>query len=97
MLLLGLLLIGATAAFTGLVIADNDSGSPDYGVSVLGQHIATLNTLEAFLAGAALALVFCLGLAMLRHAGRRAARRRRTDRPTAESTTHRHSRRLFGH
>ena len=76
MLLLGLLLVGATAAFTGLVIADNDSGSPHYAVTVLGHHIATLNTLAAFLAGVALALVFCLGLAMMKGGSRRAVRRR---------------------
>ncbi len=76
MLLLGLLLVGATAAFTGLVVADNNSGSPNYSVTVLGHHIATMNTLAAFLAGAALALVFCLGLAMMTGGSRRAVRRR---------------------
>lgn len=76
MLLLGLLLVGATAAFTGLLVADNNSGSPDYSVVVLGHHIATMNTLSAFLAGAALALVCCLGLAMMSAGGRRVARRR---------------------
>jgi hypothetical protein len=76
MLLLGLLLVGAAAAFAGLVIADNYSGGPSYAVTVLGNHIATLNTLEAFLAGAALALVFCLGLALLFGGTRHAARRR---------------------
>jgi hypothetical protein len=84
MLLLGLLLVGATAAFTGLVVADNNSGSPDYAVSVLGHHIATMNTLAAFLAGAALALVFCLGLAMM-SGGSRRAWRRRTDLRTARA------------
>ncbi|MEU6089732.1 hypothetical protein ABZ865_23565 [Streptomyces sp. NPDC047085] len=77
MRLLGLLLLAATGAFTGLVIADNLSGGPQYGVSVLGQHIATLGPLAVFCAGLALALMFCLGMAIMaggtthhRHGGR---------------------------
>jgi hypothetical protein len=65
MLILGLLLIAATAAFTGLVIADNLSGGPKYTASVLGQDIATMNTLAVFCSGLALALLFCLGLALV--------------------------------
>jgi hypothetical protein len=76
MLLLGLLLIAATAAFTGLVIADNLSGGPVYHVTVLGNTIATMNTLEIFLSGLALALIFCLGLAMMGTGGVLAKRRR---------------------
>jgi hypothetical protein len=76
MLLLGLLLLGATGAFIGLLIADNLSGGPDYGVTVLGNHIATLNSLGIFLAGIALTLIFGLGCAMVRSAGARARRRR---------------------
>lgn len=77
MLLLGLVLLAATAAFTGLLIADNLSGGPHYTVMVGGDSIATLNVLGVFLAGIALALVFCLGLAMMsgglaRHRRRRA-------------------------
>ncbi|MFE9773459.1 hypothetical protein ACFYOV_17595 [Streptomyces sp. NPDC005931] len=63
MLFLGLLLVAATAAFTGLVIADNLSGGPEYAVSLFDRDIATLNTLAVFCAGLALALLFCLGLA----------------------------------
>lgn len=76
MLLLGLLLIAATAAFTGLVIADNLSGGPDYQVTVLGHTVATVNSLEIFLSGLALALIFCLGLAMMGTGGVLAKRRR---------------------
>ncbi len=65
MLFLGLLLLAATGAFTGLVIADNLSGGPEYSVSVLGQHIATMNTLAVFCSGLALALLFCLGIALV--------------------------------
>ncbi|WP_225829963.1 hypothetical protein [Streptomyces sp. NK08204] len=65
MLFLGLLLLMLTGAFTGLVIADNLSGGPDYAVSVLGHHIATLSPLGVFCSGLALALLFCLGLALM--------------------------------
>lgn len=61
---LGLLLLVTTSAFTALVIAGNLSGGPDYPVSVLDHHIATLNTLAVFCSGLALALIFCLGLAV---------------------------------
>ncbi|MET9908580.1 hypothetical protein ACWCQ1_30975 [Streptomyces sp. NPDC002144] len=65
MLFLGLLLLGATGAFTALAIAGNLSGGPEYSVSVLDHHIATMNTLAIFSSGLALALLFCLGLAMV--------------------------------
>ncbi|MFF4803945.1 hypothetical protein ACFY1U_37150 [Streptomyces sp. NPDC001351] len=63
MLLIGLLLLGATVAFTVLAIAGNTAGGPDYTVSVLDHHIATMNTLAVFSSGLALALIFCLALA----------------------------------
>ncbi|MEV8459657.1 MULTISPECIES: hypothetical protein [Streptomyces] len=66
MLLLGLLLLAGTAAFTVLVIAGNLSGGPRYTVSVLDHDIATLNGLGLFCAGLALALIFCLGLALMK-------------------------------
>ncbi|MFC5669022.1 hypothetical protein [Streptomyces incanus] len=62
MLILGLLLLAAAGAFTGLVIADNLSGGPEYTVSILGQNIATMNALALFCSGLALALLFCVGL-----------------------------------
>jgi hypothetical protein len=65
MLFIGLLLLGATAAFTALAIADNLSGGPEYSVSVLDHHIATMNTLAIFSSGLALALIFCLALATM--------------------------------
>ncbi|WP_344050021.1 hypothetical protein [Streptomyces thermoalcalitolerans] len=77
MLLIGLLLLAATAAFTALAIAGNLSGGPEYTVSVLGSDIARVNTLEVFSAGLALALLFCLGAALLLGA---AARHRRVHR-----------------
>ncbi|MDX3071402.1 hypothetical protein ACIP98_07620 [Streptomyces sp. NPDC088354] len=76
MLLLGLLLMGATAAFTGLLISDNLSGGPDYTVTMFGTDIATLNTLGVFLAGIALGLVFCVAAGMaMAGAGRSRSRR----------------------
>ncbi|MEU9044857.1 MULTISPECIES: hypothetical protein [unclassified Kitasatospora] len=73
MLLLGLLLMSASGAFVGLLIADNLSGGPDYQVTILGNDLVTLNTLGVFLSGVALALLFCLGLALMRST-RRAGR-----------------------
>jgi hypothetical protein len=63
MLFIGLLLLGATGAFTALAIAGNLSGGPEYTVSVLDHQIATMNTLAIFSSGLALALIFCLALA----------------------------------
>ncbi|SEO80466.1 hypothetical protein [Actinacidiphila rubida] len=64
MLILGLLLLACTAAFVGLVIADNLGGGPDYSVTVFGHHIATMDGLAIFCAGLALALVFALGVVL---------------------------------
>lgn len=90
MLLIGLLLLAATGAFTGGAIADNLSDGPEYTVSVLGNDIATMNTLAIFCAGLALALIFCLGLAMAMrgsaHRRHRNPRARRT-RVTGPDTT----------
>ena len=79
MLILGLLLLAATGAFAGLAIADNLGGGPQYTVTVLGHEIATMNTLAIFSSGLALALLFCLGLAlMMGSATHRRHRRERT-------------------
>ncbi|MFD7729314.1 hypothetical protein ACFV6F_02860 [Kitasatospora phosalacinea] len=77
MLLLGILLFAASGAFAGLLIADNLGGGPETGVTVLGHQIATMSTLGAFLAGLALALLFCAGLALMA-GGLRWHRRHRT-------------------
>ncbi|MFI0502821.1 hypothetical protein ACH3WN_08120 [Streptomyces albogriseolus] len=82
MLTLGLLLLGAAGAFTGLVIADNLSGGPEYTVSVLGQDIATMNTLAVFCSGLALALIFCAGLSAVAST----AAHRRRERPRTHTT-----------
>lgn len=64
MLLIGLLLLAATGAFVGLAIAGNLSG-PQHTVSILGNDIATMNTLAIFCSGLALALIFCLGASLI--------------------------------
>ncbi|MDX3849949.1 hypothetical protein [Streptomyces sp. AK02-01A] len=62
MLIIGLLLMAATAAFTALLIAFNLSGGPDYAVTLFGSTPFTINALGAFLSGIALMLIFGLGL-----------------------------------
>jgi hypothetical protein len=109
MLILGLLLLAAAGAFVGLLISDNLSGGPDYTATVFGHTVATMNSLAIFCAGLALALLFCLGLAMM--AGSAARRRRRRARrvndtpaaepvadPVTDTGTRRHrARHLLGH
>ncbi|MEU6256902.1 hypothetical protein [Streptomyces sp. NPDC047043] len=77
MLFIGLLLLGATGAFTALAIADNLSGGPEYTVTVLDHQIATMNMLAVFSSGLALALIFCLALMMVNGAAHRRHRRTR--------------------
>ncbi|UGQ13152.1 hypothetical protein LO772_05920 [Yinghuangia sp. ASG 101] len=63
-IVLGLLIAAASAAFVALLIAYNTSGGPEYSVSMFDNHVVTLNTLAAFVSGLALALIFSLGLAL---------------------------------
>ncbi|MEV4430377.1 hypothetical protein ACN9M0_31485 [Streptomyces sp. R-07] len=73
--LLGLLLLGATGAFIGLLIAEN-TGGPDHAVILLDNRIATLDGLAIFLAGMALAVIVGLACAMMAAGAARARRRR---------------------
>jgi membrane protein DedA with SNARE-associated domain len=82
MFLLGLVLLGLSGVFTGLLVADNWGGGPDYTVTLFGNTLGTLSSLEIFLAGIALTLVFCFGMALM-SAGARRARRRSVARRTA--------------
>lgn len=82
MLILGLLLLAATGAFTGLLISENWAGGPDYTVTMFGNTLGTLNSLEIFISGIVLTLVFCIGLAMAM-GGAGQARRRRVARAIA--------------
>ncbi|MCW2875667.1 hypothetical protein [Actinacidiphila oryziradicis] len=104
MLILGLLLLAATGSFVGLLISDNLSGGPDYTPTVLGNTVTTMNSLAIFCAGLALALLFCLGLAMMagsaaRHRRRRALRVNDTpvDEPAADTGHRRRTRHILGH
>ncbi|TQK42991.1 hypothetical protein FBY35_4438 [Streptomyces sp. SLBN-118] len=74
MILLGLLLLLATGAFIGLLIAYNTSGGPEYTVTMFDNHLATMNSLSIFLSGVALALLFCIGCALAVGAARRRRR-----------------------
>jgi hypothetical protein len=74
--LLGLILLAGSAAFTGLAIAYNLGGGPHYTVHMLGATIATLNSLAIFCAGLALALIFSFGLWLLSISRPRRVRRR---------------------
>jgi hypothetical protein len=67
MLIIGLLLMAASGAFVALLIGYNTSGGPSYTVHMFGNTIATLNTLEIFCAGLALALIFCFGALVSRY------------------------------
>ncbi len=66
MMVIGLLLAAAAAAFTALLIAFNTSGGPEYTVSLFGSHPFTISTLGAFAGGLGLALVFALGMWLMR-------------------------------
>ncbi|MER8188670.1 hypothetical protein [Kitasatospora sp. NPDC094015] len=75
MLLLGLVLLAVSGTFVGLLIADNLAGGSTTQVSVLGSDIGFYTVPKAFLAGAALMLIFLLGAAMAWVGARRARRR----------------------
>ncbi|WP_371483314.1 hypothetical protein [Kitasatospora sp. NBC_00315] len=76
MFVLGLLLLGATGAFAGLLIAENLNGGPDYTVTLFGNDLTTVNGLTIFISGIALALIFCLGTVLATGGG--ILRRRRS-------------------
>ena len=62
LIILGALLAGGVGAFTGLVMAYNTSGGPRYTPEIFGQPLATLNTMEVFVAGSVLGLIFAFGM-----------------------------------
>ncbi|WP_067023329.1 hypothetical protein [Streptomyces dysideae] len=110
MLTLALLLVLATGAFTAIAAAENFSDGPEYAVEIFGNQIATLNGPELFLSGVGLALIFCLGLAVLTAGAKRRHRRRESvpaapvaedreaDRPPPSQSDHRRrARHIFGH
>ncbi|MFE7529104.1 hypothetical protein ACFU7Y_25800 [Kitasatospora sp. NPDC057542] len=85
MVLLGLPLTAASGAFVALPIADNLSGVPGYPVTILGTNLVVLNSLGILLSGVALALLFCLGLAMIGLSWRAPRRSRRAGTPVERS------------
>ncbi|HEY7597222.1 MAG TPA: hypothetical protein VH969_29020 [Actinophytocola sp.] len=70
MLILGLLLVLASAGAAVVLIAYNTAG-PAETVSAFGRDIANVTLMQAFVAGIVVALVFLLGLWMIAAAGRR--------------------------
>ncbi|WP_086832516.1 hypothetical protein [Streptomyces sp. NRRL B-24572] len=73
--LLGLLLLGATGAFIGLLISEN-TGGPDHAVMMFDNRIATMDGLSIFLAGMALAVIVGIACALMASGAARARRRR---------------------
>ncbi|MET9135189.1 hypothetical protein, partial [Streptomyces antibioticus] len=57
--------VPAAGAFAAVAAVENFSGGPAYAVGTYGNEIATLTVPGLFLSGVALALMFCLGLAVL--------------------------------
>ncbi|MGW9513415.1 hypothetical protein ACWGVU_42315, partial [Embleya sp. NPDC055610] len=57
-IIIGLFIAAASVAFAALLVAYNTSGGPEYTVSMFDTDMVTLDTLAAFLAGLALALLF---------------------------------------
>ncbi|MBV7697530.1 hypothetical protein [Streptomyces sp. TRM70350] len=107
MIALGFLLALATGGFAGIAVAENFTGGPEYAVEIFGNQIATLSPPGLFLSGVALALIFCLGLAMIA-AGLKQRRRVRQALASASTTSdpgtslpskpaHRRRRHIFGH
>ena len=65
MLILGLLLVVVSAAGTALVISYNSSGGPEQTIVMFGRDWLSVTPLQAFIAGLAVALVFCVGVWMI--------------------------------
>lgn len=77
MLVLGVLLMMATGAFTALLITENWSGTPEYTVTMFGNDLGTLNSVGIFVAGLALAALFMLAFGLAAGGGLMMRRRRR--------------------
>ncbi len=71
MLILGLLLVVLSGTLAGLLVAYNASGGPRYSVELFGNALATVGFAQAFVAGAAVAVVFCCGLSLIAAGARR--------------------------
>jgi len=75
MLILGLLLLVVSGAAGVLLIAYNTGGT-EQTVTMFGRDLASVNMMEAFVAGLIVAAVFLLAIAMIMSAGRRAKENR---------------------
>jgi uncharacterized membrane protein len=71
MLILGLLLVLLSAASVAVLVGYNNSGGPEQMIVLFGRDWISVTPFEAFVAGLALALAFCLGLWLLMAGGRR--------------------------
>ena len=93
MLLLGIVILLAAGSATGTLVAFNLSDSPDYTWTAFGTDLVTIDAVFTLLAGFALGLVFCLGLALIvagaRRGRRRAARLREAERQAAQAAAER--------
>jgi hypothetical protein len=71
MLILGLLLVVLSVAAVALLLAYNSAGGPEQMIGLFGRDWWSVNAMEAFVAGLALALLFSLGLWLMVSTGRR--------------------------
>jgi hypothetical protein len=71
MLILGLLLVLASAAAVALLVAYNNSGGPEQMIVLFGRDLVSVTPLQAFISGLVAALVFAIGVWMIVSAGRR--------------------------
>jgi hypothetical protein len=83
-MVLGLLLVLLSGGAIVALLAYNRSGGPEYTVMLFDNEVFVANGMQIFIAGMALALVFCLGLWMMA-AG---ARRRRAIRAEIKAARH---------
>lgn len=65
MLIIGLLLVVLSAASVALLLAYNNSGGPEQTIVMFGRDWVNVSPLDTFIAGMAIALVFCLGVWMV--------------------------------
>jgi hypothetical protein len=77
LIILGMLLAGGVATFTGLLIAYNTAGGPRFTPEIFGQSLVTLNSLGLFVGGLVFGLIFGLGLWLITGGTRHIKRGRR--------------------
>ena len=65
MLILGLLLVLASAAGAALLVAYNSSGGTEQSIVLFGRDLVSVTPAAAFVSGIVIALIFCLGVWMV--------------------------------